>query len=55
MNAEFIVMPRTLICSHFCNDLLSASFGLYKDRESHLLIDDGFYLDLTGDPIYETK
>ncbi len=25
VNAEFTVMPRSLICSHFCNDLPEAS------------------------------
>ncbi len=31
------------------------TFCLYEDRECQLLIDDGFYLHLAEDPIYETK
>ncbi len=27
VNAEFTVMPRSLICSHFCSDLPAASSG----------------------------
>ncbi len=45
VNAEFTVMLRSLICSHFCNDLPSG-FSNRAIRRSgcHLLIDDGFYL-----------
>ncbi len=49
-------MPRSLIFSHFCNALPSASSDrLYENQESHLFIDDGFYLHLTEDTIDETK
>ncbi len=56
VNAVFTVMPRSLICSHFAAIYQRPlQIGQYEDRECRLLIGDGFYLHLTGDPIYETN
>ncbi len=54
VNTEFTVMPMSLICSHFCKGLPSAS-SVRAIRKSGrtLLICDGFYLHLTEDPICE--
>ncbi len=48
VNAAFTVMPRSLIY------LRPLQVGQYEDRECRLLKDDGFFLHLTEDPIYET-
>ncbi len=51
LKTEFTVMSISLICPHFCIDLHSAS----SDIEGRLLTDEGFYLHITEDPIYETN
>ncbi len=54
-DVKFTVMLRPLICSHFCNDLASASrIKLDEDRECLILKDNGFYLHSTEDPIDKT-
>ncbi len=40
LNAEFTVIPRSLICSHF---VISFRKGLDDDLDGLLLIGDGFY------------
>ncbi len=52
VNAEFIVMPRKLICSHFCNDLPSAFSGRAMSRSEEPPFDK---LHLTEDLIYEIR
>ncbi len=56
VKAAFTVMPRSLISSHFCSNLLRIlQLGQYEDRKCRLLKGDGFYLHLTGDPTYVTN
>ncbi len=56
VNAEFTVIPRSLICPHFVINLPSASSERTRRLSGGPPIDRvGLYLHLTEGPIYDTN